>query len=97
METKRAIVTALTVERNITMPKYYIKCGTLELKYSTEKTPIGAAITAIGETNKFDTLDEHFYIDERGFRDYTTADSLTQVIKLTKVCKLAGWEINKGE
>lgn len=79
------------------MAKYYIKCGSLELQYSTNKTPLEAAIHSLGETNKFDTLDEYFYIDERGFRDYITADKCTQVIKLSKVAKKAGWRINKGQ
>ena len=77
--------------------KYYIKCGTLELKYSTDKSPLEAAITTLGESNKFDVLDEYFYVDERGFRDYTNADNLTTVIKTTKVCKLAGWELSKDD
>jgi len=79
------------------MPKYYIKCGSLELKYSTNKSPIEAAVVAINETNKFDVLDEYFYIDERGFRDYISADKTTQVIKLNKVAKIAGWRINKEQ
>lgn len=79
------------------MSKYYIKCGTLELIYSTNKNPLEAAITTLGESNKFDVLDEYFYIDERGFRDYTTADKETQVIKLNKVCRQAGWEINRED
>jgi len=91
------IVTALIAEENIKVPKYYIKCGTLELKYSTNKTPTEAAVTTLGESNKFDVLDEYFYIDERGFRDYVTADKLTQVIKLSKICRLAGWEINRED
>lgn len=91
------IVTALTAKENIKVPKYYIKCGTLELKYSTNKNPTEAAITTLGESNKFDVLDEYFYIDERGFRDYVTADKLTKVIKLSKICKLAGWEINRED
>lgn len=77
--------------------KYYIKCGTLELKYSTEKTPLDAAISTLWESNKFDVLDEYFYIDERGFRDYITADKFTQVIELSKVCRLAGWEYTEDE
>ncbi len=91
------IVTVLIVEGVEKMPKYYIKCGTLELKYSTNKSPTDAAITTLGESNKFDVLDEYFYIDERGFRDYVTADKLTKVIKLSKICRLAGWEINKED
>jgi hypothetical protein len=83
--------------RSRSMPKYYIKCGTLELKYSTNKNPTEAAVTALWETNKFDVLDEYFYIDERGFRDYVTADKSTEVITLNKICRLAGWQINKSE
>lgn len=79
------------------MPKYYIKCGSLELIYSTSKNATNAAVTALWETNKFDVLDEYFYIDERGLRDYLTADKETKVIKLNKICKRAGWEINKED
>jgi hypothetical protein len=75
------------------MSKYYIKCGSLELIYSTDKNREEAAATALGETNKFDVLDEHFYIDERGFRDYTNADKETTVITTKKVIKLAQWEM----
>lgn len=78
------------------MPKYYIKCGSLELKYSTDKKPLAAAIHALGQTNKFDILDEYFYIDERGFRDYITADKHTQVITSKKVIRKAGWTISKN-
>jgi len=35
------------------MSKYYIKSNTLELIYSTDKTPLEAAIVALGETNKW--------------------------------------------
>lgn len=79
------------------MSKYYIKCGTLELIYSTSQSVSDAAATALWETNKFDVLDEYFYIDERGFKDYITADKETTVITLNKICKLAGWEINKED
>lgn len=79
------------------MPKYYIKCGSLELIYSTSKSTSEAAVTALWETNKFDVLDEHFYIDERSFKDYLTADKHTEVIKLNKICKRAGWKINKED
>jgi hypothetical protein len=89
------IVTVLNA-RNA-MSKYYVKCGTLELIYSTNKNPLEAAVTTLGESNKFDVLDEYFYIDERGFRDYVTADKETQVIKLNKVCRKAGWEINRED
>jgi C1A family cysteine protease len=73
------------------MAKYYIKCGSLELIYSTNKKAMGAAIDSIWETNDNDTLDEHFYIDERGFRDYTSADNETKVLRTEKVMQKAGW------
>jgi hypothetical protein len=73
------------------MAKYYIKCGTLELIYSTNKDALGAAIDTIWETNDNDTLDEHFYIDERGFRDYTSADNETKVLRTERVMQKAGW------
>lgn len=74
------------------MPKYYIKSGTLELIYSTSKSPLEAACIALGETNKFDVLDEHFYIDERGYKDYITADKETIAIKSDVILDKAGWE-----
>ena len=77
------------------MPKYYLKCGTLELIYSTDKTPLEAATHCLWESNSNDVLDEYFYIDERGFRDYLTADPKgTRVIKSSKVIKLAGWTLS---
>jgi hypothetical protein len=77
------------------MAKYYIKCGTLELIYSTSKNPMDAAVTALYETNKFDILDEHFYIDERGMYDYSTAKPDTTVIPLKKVAKKGGWTLGR--
>ena len=74
------------------MAKYYIKCGSLELIYSTKKSPYDAAITALWETNEHDVLDEYFYVDERGYRDYTTADKDTIVIESMRVLDSAGWE-----
>ena len=77
------------------MSKYYVKCGTLELIYSTSKTPLEAATHCLWESNSNDVLDEYFYIDERGFRDYLTADAKeTKVIKSGKVIKLAGWTLS---
>lgn len=74
------------------MPKYYIKSGSLELIYSTNKLPMDAAISALWETNENDVIDEHFYIDQRGMKDYTTADKETVVIKSDIVLEKAGWE-----
>lgn len=75
------------------MSKYYIKCGTLEIIYSTDQDPVGAATSALWETNSNDTLDEYFYIDERGFRDYVSADKNTTVLKSIKIMEDAGWTL----
>ena len=74
------------------MAKYYIKCGSLELIYSTSKNPYNAAVAALWETNEHDVLDEYFYVDERGYRDYTTADKETIVIESVSILDSAGWE-----
>jgi hypothetical protein len=76
------------------MTKYYIQSGSLQLIYSTNKDPISAAITALWETNEHDTLDEYFYVDERGMRDYKTADKETIVIDSETVLDEAGWEMS---
>lgn len=67
------------------MPKYYIKSNTLELIFSTDKNPMEVAVIAIAETTTEDILDEYFYIDERGYRDYTNADKHTKVISTQQV------------
>lgn len=82
------------VQRNV-VSKYYIQSGTLQLIYSTDQKPLNAAVAALWETNKFDTLDEHFYIDERGFKDYATALPDTKVYKTTKVVRKAGWSLEE--
>ena len=75
------------------MSKYYIKCGTLEIIYSTSKKPLDAAMDAVWETNENDVLDEHMYLDERGYRDYKNADGLTCVLYTSHILKDAGWSI----
>jgi hypothetical protein len=75
------------------MAKYYIKSGSLELIYSTNKVPFDAAVSALWETNEHDTIDEYFYIDERGMKDYKTADKQTIVIDSESILEEAGWEI----
>ena len=77
------------------MSKYYIQSGTLQLIYSTTKKPLAAAASALWETNKFDVLDEYFYVDERGFKDYSTALPDTQVFTTNKVIREAGWSIER--
>jgi hypothetical protein len=48
---------------------------------------------SVWELNEFDTLDEYFYIDERGMKDYASALPDTQVFLTTFVLKKAGWTI----
>lgn len=68
------------------MSKWYVKSNTVEKIVSIpHSTPLDAAISVYNDTNHFDVIDEYFYVDERGMRDYTSADSLTQVIKSSKV------------
>ena len=71
--------------------KYYVKCGSLELIYSTNKNQRDAARTVLWECNEYDELDEFFYIDERGFRDYVTATPGTIVIPTEEILKAEGW------
>ena len=73
------------------MAKYYVKCGTLELIYSTNKKQRDAARTVLWECNEYDELDEFFYIDERGFRDYVSATPGTIVIPTEEILKAEGW------
>ena len=73
------------------MAKYYVSCGSLQIIMSTEKDSLGAAMDSVWELNEFDVLDEYFYIDERGFRNYISAEPDTTVIKTTKVLEEAGW------
>ena len=89
-------VIAPNVERLVnSMPKYYIKCGTLEIIYSTSKKPLDAAMDAVWETNENDVLDEYMYLDQRGYRDYTSADKETIVYKSMNVLTQAGWNMEK--
>jgi hypothetical protein len=74
------------------MAKYYIQCGSLSIIYSTEKSPVDAALTAVWECNENDTLDEYFYVDERGYRGYANADTNTQVIPTEYILKHSGWQ-----
>lgn len=68
------------------MGKWYVKSNTVEKIVSIfHSSPMDAAIAVFEDTNEFDIFDEYFYVDERGFRDYKNADSLTQIIKTPKV------------
>lgn len=78
------------------MPKYYISCGSLQMIYSTSKSERDACKTVLWEANEHDTLDEYFYVDERGYRGYISADPQTMVFPADEILKEAGWEIDLG-
>ena len=78
------------------MAKYYVKSGTLEVIIS-RKDSLEAAICGLLMTNKFDTIDEYFYVDERGYRDYISADKTTNVIPTKLIVKGAGWELTRDD
>jgi len=78
------------------MGKYYVKSGTLEVILS-KKDSLEAAIGGLLLTNKFDTIDEYFYVDERGLRDYLTADKETNVIPTKSIVRAAGWELSRSD
>lgn len=78
------------------MGKYYVKSGTLEVTLST-KDSLEAAISGLLLTNKFDTIDEYFYVDERGYRDYVSADKKTNVISTKSIVRAAGWELSRND
>lgn len=75
------------------MPKYYISCGSLQIIYSTTKDERDACRTVLWETNEHDTLDEYFYVDERGYRDYASATPSTFVVPSTEILKAEGWDV----
>lgn len=61
------------------MPKFYVKSNTAELITSC-CDPLEAAVRALMDCNKNDIVDEFFYVDECGMRDYTNATPTTTVI-----------------
>ena len=73
------------------MAKYYVKSGSLEMIYSTNKNQRDAARSVLWECNEYDELDEFFYIDERGFRNYVTATPGTIVIPTEEILRAEGW------
>lgn len=78
------------------MAKYYVKSGTLEVIIS-RKDALEASIAGLLMTNKFDTIDEYFYIDERGYKDYVSADNTTNVIPTKSIVRAAGWELSRDD
>ena len=73
------------------MAKYYIKCGTLEIIFSTRKNGYNACRIAIHECNANDELDEYMYIDQRGYRDAFTADQTTSVVRRDDILRKEGY------
>lgn len=73
------------------MAKYYIKCGTLEIIFSTRKNEYNACRIAIHECNANDELDEYMYIDQRGYRDAFTADQTTSVVRRDDILRKEGY------
>ena len=78
------------------MPKYYVASGTLRIIVS-RKDALEASIYGLMQTNKFDTIDEYFYVDERGYRDYISADPATNVVATKSVVTAAGWELSRDD
>ena len=73
------------------MAKYYIKTGTLEIIFSTDKEPYDACRTAIHECNSNDEVDEYMYCDERGYRDAFSADQTTTVVITEDILRKEGY------
>lgn len=73
------------------MAKYYINCGSLQYIYSTHKNAIDACCDVLEQMNDHDRLDEYFYVDERGFRDYVSAQPDTIVIETETILDLSGY------
>lgn len=78
------------------MGKYYVASGTLRMIVS-RKDALEASIYVLTQSNKFDTIDEYFYIDERGYRDYVSADPKTNVIATKSIVRAAGWELSRDD
>ena len=78
------------------MGKYYVASGTLRMIVS-RKDALEASIYVLTQSNKFDTIDEHFYVDEREYRDYVSADPQTNVIATKSIVRAAGWELSRDD
>jgi hypothetical protein len=76
------------------MAKYYIKSADLEWIYfglaGDETNEYDACRRAIHECTTDECLDEYMYCDERGFRDYITADKHTYVVDTKEIARKEG-------
>lgn len=70
------------------MSKYYVKSGSVEKIVSLEGSALDAAVLVLQDINNFDTVDYYTYVDQRGMRDYTNADPMTQVVRTQKALKI---------
>jgi hypothetical protein len=73
------------------MSKYYFNSGTLQIIFSTSKEPYDACRTIIHEINENDELDEFIYCDERGYRNYVTAQPDTFVVETDDILRKEGY------
>lgn len=73
------------------MAKYYISTGTLGVIFSTDMEPYDACRRVIHECTPDDEVDEYMYCDERGYRDYTTADTTTYVVDTEQILRKEGY------
>jgi hypothetical protein len=79
------------------MTKWYVKSGAVEKIISIpDSTPIDAAIAVFRDTNQFDVMDDYFYVDERGMKNFDNRDSLTLMIKTVKVMSQSYKREKKG-
>ena len=73
------------------MAKFYIKSDSFEVIFSTNQNAYNACRRVIHEILPNDTLDEYMYLDERGYRDYTSADTTTYVIDSEQILRKEGY------
>ena len=73
------------------MAKSYFNSGTLQIIFSTSKEPYEACRTIIHEINENDELDEFIYCDERGYRNYVTAQPDTFVVETEDILRKEGY------
>ena len=73
------------------MSKFYVKTGTLEVIFSTNQNAYDACRTVIHECTANDEVDEFMYVDERGWRDYSTADQSTFVVETEDILRKEGY------
>ncbi len=66
------------------MTKFYISSGSFNMVVS-KRDAMQAALYSSGFITGNHIIDEFFYIDERGFRDYISADPKTIVLETMRI------------